>query len=196
MKNAMYVLLVLFAFSLPLLGQEDIEFSGGYQHASGDGGLDGFTLSIGWNPIPEFQLFLTYEGLYDHSTVGAFAFTSIGLTTVNSHMTSVLTGPRYFLPGVWKGHGRVKGHRLIPYVDAGFGESRLHSELTSGITGRVNSADTAFAWMLGGGADFRVYPHFTIRGDLGLLRTHFANSGQSRVRLGVTLVWSLRSRAQ
>jgi len=38
MKNVIYALLVLCAFSLPAFGQNDIEFNGGYQHASGDQG--------------------------------------------------------------------------------------------------------------------------------------------------------------
>lgn len=196
MKNVIYVLLVLFAFSVTLLGQEDLEFNGGYQHASGDGGLDGFTVGAAWNPIPQFQVFLNYDGLFDHSTLGAFALTSAGLTTVNSHMQGFLTGPRYFLPGLFKGKGRVKGHRLIPFMDAGFGEISLKTELSSASLGRVSDSDTAFAWMLEGGADYRIHPHFAVRGNVGLLRTHFANSGQSRIRLGATLVWSIRSRSQ
>lgn len=196
MKNAISALFLLLTFSLPLWGQHDVEFNGGYQHASGDGGLDGFTVGVGWNPIPRFQLHMDFDGLYDHSTIGAFALTSIGLTTVNSDMFELLVGPRFFLPGLIKGHGRVKGHRLIPWIDAGFGESRLHTEFVSPTLGNARSSDTAFVWELGGGVDYRVYPHFTIRGDVGLLRTHFANSGQSRIRLGATLVWSFRSRAQ
>lgn len=196
MKNVIYVLVLLLTFSLPLWAQHDVEFNGGYQHASGDQGLDGFTVGVGWNPIPRFQLYLNFDGLYDHSTIGSFALTSVGLTTVNSHLVELLTGPRFFLPGLFKGYGRVKGHRVIPFIDAGFGEARLHTELASPAIGTARAADTAFAWELGGGADYRIYPHFTIRGDVGLLRTHFANSGQSRIRLGATVVWSFRSRAQ
>ena len=111
-------------------------------------------------------------------------------------MQSLLTGPRFFLPGLWKGHGRVKGHRLIPWADLAFGEAHLHTELTSGPIGTVSAGDTAFVWGFAGGADYRFYPHFTIRGNIGFLRTHFANTGQSRIRLGATVVWSSRSRAQ
>jgi hypothetical protein len=202
MKNCTYVLLVVFAFSLPALAQlsafaqENIEFSGGYRHISGDQGLDGYTLGIGWNPIPDFQLYLSYDGTYDNSTIGTFALTSVGSTFVNSHLQEFLTGPRFFLPGVWKGHGRIQGHRLIPYLDAGFGEARLHTDIRQANLGAVQAADTAFVWELGGGADFRIYPHFTIRPDLSFLRTHFANSGQGRVRLGLSVVWSLRARSQ
>ena len=196
MKNCIHLCLVLIAFSLPALAQQDIEFNGGYQHASGDQGLDGFTAGAGWNPIPRFQLYANYDGLFDHTTLGAFSLTTAGQTFINSHMQGFLTGPRFFLPGLWKGHGRVQGHRLIPFIDAGFGEYHLHSELRQQNIGTVSASDTAFAWALEGGVDYRIYPHFTIRGNVGLLRTHFAESGQSRIRLGATVVWSIRARAQ
>jgi hypothetical protein len=194
MKNAIYALLVLFVFSLPAFGQEDLEFSGGYRHISGDQGLDGYFLGVGWNPIPKFQLHLTYDGTYDNSTLGNFAFTSVGTIVINSHMQEILTGPRYFLPGIFKGKEKVKGKIMIPYVEAGFGEARLHSDVKQANLGAVQSADTAFAWQIGGGADFRIYPHFAVRADLGFLRTHFANGGQSRIRLGLGVVWSVRAR--
>lgn len=188
MKNVLYAFIVMSVFALPAFGQENIEFYGGYQHASGDQGLDGFNTGIGWNPIPEFQLFLNYDGLYDHSTLGSFELTSVGSTFVNSHMVGILTGPRYFLPSV-----DIKEHKLLPFVDAGFGEYRLRNELRSAITGEVAVADTAFAWGLGGGVDYKIYRHWSVRADLGLLRTHFAESGQSRVRLGLNVLWSARS---
>jgi opacity protein-like surface antigen len=178
MKKFLYLLLAMLVLSLPVLAQENIEFYGGYRHISGDQGLDGYTLGGGWNPISTFQLYLTYDGTYDNSTIGAFALTNVGLTLVNSHMQEVLTGPRYFLPG----------------IEAGFGEARLHTDLRQVNFAAVQAADTAFAWQLGGGADFRLYRHFTVRSDLGFLRTHFANSGQGRVRLGFTVVWSARPR--
>lgn len=177
------------------MAQHDLEFSGGYEHVSGDQGLDGFSVGTAWNPIPRFQLFLNYDGVFDHSTLGVFALTSTGLALVNSHMESLLTGPRFFLPGLLKGHGNIKGHHLHPFLEAGFGESRLHTQLTQVNIGTVTAQDTAFAWMLGGG-DFRIYPHFTVRAYVDFLRTHFANSGQGRLRFGLGLVWSRRSRAE
>jgi opacity protein-like surface antigen len=187
MKNVLYAFIVLLVFALPAFGQENLEFYGGYQHASGDQGLDGFNVGLGWNPTEQFQLFLNYDGLYDHSTLGSFALTGVGSTFVNSHMVGMLTGPRYFLHSA-----RIKGHRIVPFVEAGFGEYRLRTELRSDITGEVASADTAFAWALGGGVDYKIYSHWSVRGDLGLLRTHIANSGQSRVRLGLNVVYSFR----
>jgi hypothetical protein len=194
MKKVFYSLVVMLMFSLPSWAQANIEFYGGYRHISGDQGLDGYTLGGGWYPIPQAELHLTYDGTYDNSTIGAFALTSVGLTLVNSHLQEILTGPRYFLPGVFKSHGHIQGHLLIPYVEAGFGEARLHTDLKSVNIAAVQAADTAFVWQLGGGADFRLYRHITARGDFGFLRTHFANGGQGRVRLGLSLVWSARPR--
>jgi len=199
MKNSKYcvfVLLALFAFSLPALGQHDYEFNGGYAHASGDQGLDGFTVGAAFSLTPNAQLYVSYDGLFDHSTFGALALTSSGLTFVNSHLSSVLTGPRVFLPGLLKGHGNVKGHLIHPFLDAQFGEARLRQNVTAVQLGTLSASDTAFVWGFGGGGDFHVYPHFTVRPFLGFLRTHFVQSGQSRVRLGVTVVWSRRPRTE
>jgi len=192
--KVLYLLLASLLLSLPMMAQANLEFYGGYRHISGDGGLDGYDLGVGWNPIPKFQLYLTYDGSYDNSTLGSFALTRLGATLINSHMQEILTGPRYFLPGEFKGHGHVAGHLLVPYIEAGFGEARLHTDLTQVNVAAVQSADTAFAWQIGGGADFRLLPHWTARADFGFLRTHFANGGQGRVRLGLGLVWSARPR--
>ncbi len=202
MKTVIYVMLTLLAYSLPAVaqlgkfGREDLEFSGGYEHISGDQGLDGYRVGMGWNPIPQFQLHLTYDGVYDNSTIGTFEFTSVGSTFTNSHLQEIMVGPRYFLPGAFKNHGRIKGNVLVPFVDASFGETRLHSTISNSAIGEINSADTAFSWGIGGGVDYRIYPHWAIRSNLGFLRTHFGNSGQGRVTLGLGVVWSIRQRAQ
>ena len=196
MKNVLYALLALVVFSLPALGQLDYEFNGGYSHFSGDQGLDGFTLGAAFGLVPNAQLYVSYDGVFDHSTFGALALTSSGLTFVNSHLSSVLTGPRIFLPGLLHGHGNVKGHLIHPFLDAQFGEARLRQTVTAVNLGTVNASDTAFVWGFGGGGDFRVYPHFAVRPFLGFLRTHFVQSGQSRVRLGVTVVWSRQRRSE
>jgi len=196
MKNIVYVSLLFFALSLPVWGQEhDLELGGGYQHATEDQGLDGYNVSFGWNPIANFGLFASYDGLYDHSTVGTFALTKIGQTSVHSHLQNLLFGPRIFLPGAFKKYSSLRGHVFVPFFEAGFGESRLHTELTQQNTGNVQSADTAFTWMLGGGVDLRAYPHFTVRPNIDFLRTHFADQGQSRLRFGISVLWSLQSRS-
>jgi hypothetical protein len=195
-KCSLFVLLALFAFSLPALGQRDYEFNGGYAHVSGDQGLDGFTVGAAYNLVSNAQIYLSYDGVFDHSTFGALSLTTTGLTFVNSHLSSVFTGPRVFLPGLLHGHGNVKGHLLHPFLDAQFGEARLRQTVTAVNLGSQNASDTAFAWGFGGGGDFRLYPHFAVRPFLGFLRTHFVQTGQSRFRLGVSVVWSRQPRTE
>jgi hypothetical protein len=145
MKKILYALLASLLLSLPALAQKNIEFYGGYRHISGDQGLDGFNVGGGLFPIPRFELYLTYDNTYDNSTIGTFALTSVGSTLVNSHMQEILTGPRYFLPGVLKSHGHVEGHLLIPYIDAGFGEARLHTDVRAVNIAAAQAADTLSA---------------------------------------------------
>src|ERR1700757_2982937 len=123
MKKILYLLASLL-LSLPAVAQKNIEFYGGYRHISGDQGLDGYNIGGALFLVPRFEMYLTYDGTYDNSTIGTFALTSVGSTLVNSHMQEILTGPRYFLPGLLKGHKHLEGHLLVPYIDAGFGEAR------------------------------------------------------------------------
>ena len=196
MKNALYALLVLCAFSLPALAQHNYEFGGGYAHVSGNGGLDGFTVATAYSPIPDFQLFLNYDGVFDHTTFGIFAFTQTGLTFVNSHAEGLMTGPRFFVPGLLKGHGNIKGHTLHPFIEAGFGDYKLHSSVTQVSTGTTSAEDRAFAWMIGGGGDFVAYRNFSARINLDLLRTHWVNEGQSHLRLTLGVFWSRHPRTE
>ena len=48
--------------------------------------------------------------------------------------------------------------------------------------------------MLGGGAGYVLSPHWAARANFDLLRTHFADSGQSRLRfvLGVAYTFGQR----
>ena len=194
MKNFLFAALLFVAFSLPLRGQEhDIELGGGYQHSTGDQGLDGFTVGAGWNPVSSFGLFFHYDGLFDTSTLGSFELTKTGQTSVHSHMQNWLVGPRIFMHGALKNHG-IRGHVFVPFVEAGFGDSNLKTEVSEVNLGTATVSDTAFAWMLGGGIDLRVVPHFTLHPNLDFLRTHFANQWQSRVRFGISVVWSRQTR--
>lgn len=71
------------------------------------------------------------------------------------------------------------------------GASHLNSTLEEPIQNVSRSAsDNAFSWMLGGGADYRFSPHWATRFKLDFLRTHFVDTGQSRFRLGVGIMYS------
>jgi len=111
--------------------------------------------------------------------------TNVGLTVTKSHLQDFMAGPRIYFPGVFAPHCGAKGHLPIlhPFVQAQFGESELWTEVSSVNIGTVTSSDTAFSWLLGGGGDFYFSEHFAARVSTDLLRTHFVDTGQSRLRL-------------
>jgi outer membrane protein OmpA-like peptidoglycan-associated protein len=85
--------------------------------------------------------------------------------------------------------------RLWPFAEVQVGASHLNSKLEDPTAGISQSAsDSAFSWMVGGGADYRLATHWVGRFKLDFLRTHFADSGQSRVRLGFGIAYTFGER--
>jgi hypothetical protein len=161
------------------------EIAGGYAHISGDEGLDGFNVGGSVFLAPKISLGFNYDGVYDTTILGTFALTNVGLTTSNSHLQDYMAGGRFFFPGVLKIHCGTKNALPIlhPFFQAQFGESNLYSKLTSVNIGTISSSDTRFSWLLGGGGDINFADHWSARVSADLLRTHFADSGQSRIRV-------------
>ena len=50
--------------------------------------------------------------------------------------------------------------------------------------------------MVGGGADYRLSPHWVARFKLDFLRTHFADTGQSRLRLIFGVAYTFGKRGE
>jgi opacity protein-like surface antigen len=88
----------------------------------------------------------------------------------------------------------MKGHFLEPFVELKFGESHLNSKVQQVPLTEVSASGTDFSWLLGGGADYQLNPHWNARFKLDFLRTHFADAGQSRLRLAVQIVYNFGER--
>ena len=163
------------------------ELSGGYAHISGNEGMDGFNAGVSVFLARYISLGFNFDGVWDTTILGsgAFALTNIGLVTTKSHMYDYLAGPRIYFPGVLKPHcGTANVMPILrPFVQAQFGESTLWTEVSSVNIGSVATQDTSFSWLLGGGGEFRIDRHFAARVSADLLRTHIADSGQSRIRV-------------
>src|SRR5579871_6270456 len=161
------------------------EIAGGYAHISGNEGLDGFNVGGSVFLAPKVSLGFNYDGVYDTTVLGTFALTNVGLTTTKSHLQDFMAGGRFFFPGVLKVHCGTKNVLpiLTPFFQAQFGESNLWSQVSSVNVGTVSSSDTQFTWLLGGGGDIRFADHWSARVSADLLRTHFADEGQSRIRI-------------
>lgn len=183
--------MLLFSVVVGLTGTcraQGLELSGGYTHITSDLGLNGFNIGASWWFTHRVSLAADYDGAYNTSRIGNFEVTSIGAIVVKNHLQNILFGPRIFFPG-----HEIHKHALAPFGEAQFGESHLSSKVQQ-VTGTVSSSGTDFSWMLGGGADYSFSPHWTGRAKLDFLRTHFADAGQSRLRIVFEVVYTFGER--
>jgi hypothetical protein len=160
------------------LHAQGLEFSGGWVHSTGDFGLDGFNLGAAWWVAPRISVAGEYDGAYDVSRVGQFEFTNVGAIASRSHLQDFLIGPRFYFA-----ERKMGRYSLRPFGEAQFGVSHLKSTIQEGTQPSMTNSDSAFSWMLGGGADYQLTSHWIARGNLDLLRTHLNEAGQSRLRL-------------
>jgi OmpA family len=183
------LLLATFVLSPTVRGQ-GLQLGGGYTHISGNNGTDGFDVRGAWFFTRRISIAADYDSSWDSSTLGTFTFTDVGAIAVHSHLQNVLFGPRIFFSTKW-----TDKHRLTPFGEAEFGVSHLSQDVEQQNQPTVSASDTAFSWMLGGGVDYRLFSHFSARGNLDLLRTHFANQGQSHLRLVLGIDYTFRTPA-
>jgi hypothetical protein len=172
---------------------QGLEVSGSYAHATSDFGVDGFDLGAGWFFSPQLSVAAEYDGMWDTSRVGTFEFTTVGAIVSQSHLQDFLIGPRYYFSSQKVGKN---GKRLLmPFAEAQFGVSHLNQSIQEGIAPAVSASDSAFSWMLGGGVDYSLGPHWVARGSLDLLRTHLNADAQSRLRIGIGIAYTFGTRS-
>ena len=198
MKSARFLLLFLSVLvSIPVFSQStqdvlskrNLELSGGWVHVTGDNGTDGFDVGAALWFSKRVSIAFNYDYARDNSALGAFALTSVGLVTVNSKLQNWLVGPRVFFPSV-----KVTRIHLDPFAEFQVGGTHLSQRLNSVSTGSTSASDTAFSWMLGGGVDYVLSPHWAARGNIDFLRTHLISSGQSRLRFVLGVDYTFRRR--
>lgn len=194
MRKGLALFLVLFLGSVTALAQRNYEVGGGYAYASGNGGLNGFNADVAVFFNRRVAFAADYDGVYDTSNIGTFQVTPVGNVTSKNHLQDLLLGPRVYFPGLIKTKNKTI-NLLNPFGEVQLGASHINSEIIQASTGsRVGTNDSAFTWMLGGGADVRLAPHWAARAKFDLLRTHFANSGQSRVRFVIGVAYFIKPR--
>lgn len=168
---------------------QGLEIGGGWSHVTGDFGTNGFNAGAAWWATNRVTLAVDYDSSWNSSALGVFAFTQVGAIAVKSHLQTLVVGPRVFFTTGW-----TTRHKLNPFGEAQFGVSHLNQKVTQVNVPTVSASDTAFTWMLGGGAEYLITPHWSGRINMDLLRTHFSNSGQSHFRLVLGVRYSFGER--
>ena len=185
---------VLLALALLLLlpnraSAQGLELNGGWTYITGDFGTSGFNAGAAWWFTKHVTIGADYESSWNATNLGIFTFTQIGAIAVHSHLQSFVIGPRIFFSTGW-----TDKHKLNPFGEAQFGVSHLNQRVQQANLPSVSASGTDFTWLLGGGAEYLLSPHWSARGNLDFFRTHFANAGQNRLRLvlGVTYTFGER----
>jgi len=183
------LLLLLATFALPpMVHGQGLEVGGGWAHVTGNDGTDGFDVRAAWYFTTRVAIAGDYESTWNTTTLGTFAFTRVGAIAVHSHLQDALFGPRIFFRTKW-----TDKHKLTPFGEAQFGVSHLNQKVMQANIASISGSDTAFSWMLGGGVDYRLSPHWSARANLDFLRTHIANEGQSHLRLVLGIDYGFRA---
>jgi hypothetical protein len=169
---------------------KNLEFTGGWAHVSGNNGLDGFNGGASVWFTKRVSVGFDYDHTSDTNALSNFGLTNIGLITVKSRMQDWMVGPRFFFHST-----EVKVlHTLHPFAEVEFGASHLNTTVTQVGLGSQEASDNSGTWLLGGGGDVLFSPHWAGRINLGLQRTHFAESAQSRLRLIMGVAYTFGSR--
>ena len=192
MRNLCVFLVLLLASPL-LASAQSVELSGGYTHISGDGGLDGLNAGVAAWLTDRISMGFDYDSAWDSSHLGAFELTQAGTIVSKSRLTDYLFGPRIAGPGLLKNKSHFP--RLWPFGEVEIGVSHLDSKLQiPAMNLNEKASDNAFSWMFGGGADYRLSPHWVGRFKVDFLRTHFADTGQSRLRFSFGIAYTFGER--
>lgn len=178
--------LLAFLFSCPQRASaQRLELSGGYEHVSGDLGLNGYDVGAAYWFTPRVTVAANYDGVYNNSNIGVFDLTNVGAILVSSHAQNFLIGPRVFFRA-----REINGHTFHPFAEFQFGMTHLNSTVQQVPLPSVSASDTAFAWLAGVGADYRLNRHWSLRTNVDFLRTHLNSEGQSRWRFGFGVAYS------
>ncbi len=192
MKTLLVIPILLFLFSTPSMAQNlhNLEVGGGWSYLSSNFGVNGFNAGADYWFTPRVSGVFSYDDTWNTSSIGTFELTSIGQIAIKSHLENYLFGPRFAFA-----NKKIKSYQFMPFAEFQIGGSYLHSEVQESSTGLNRTAsDNAFSWMLGGGADYVLSDHWAARANLDFLRTHFANAGQSQLRLVIGVAYSIKSR--
>jgi opacity protein-like surface antigen len=169
---------------------ERVEVSGGWTHLTGNGGLDGANAGAGWYFTDRVAIVSDLDFTWDTSKQTVFdLLPSTGAIKTKSNEQNYLFGGRVRIRG-FKPLKTLEKRKILPFGEILLGTSRLHQEIkdTNG-TISLAASDTSFTWAFGGGVDYTLSAKWVARGKVDFVRTHFADEGQSRLRLNIGLAY-------
>ena len=175
------------AFAQGLL--DDLEVSGGFNHTTGDLGLNGFNAGAGLWVSRRISLNFDYDYVRTNTTLGVLSLTSTGHTAIKNRLQDWLLGPRVFFPS-----HKINKYKFEPFAELKLGGAHLSQRIQQTLLPSQEASANTFAWVLGGGADYQYNSQWFGRVGLDYMRTHFADAGQNRLRFVLGVGYTFRPR--
>jgi len=169
---------------------DNLEFSGGYNHTSGDLGLNGFNAGAALWVNRRITLNFDYDWLAKNTTLGVLSVTSFGHVAIKNRMQDWLIGPRVFFPS----HVLGDKYKFTPFGELKLGGAHLSEQVAETTMPSISASANSFAWVLGGGVDYQFDKQWFGRAGLDFMRTHFADAGQNRLRFVLGVGYTFRPR--
>jgi len=191
--SSILIAVVLLATLMPshVAYGQGLELNTGWAYVTGNNGTDGFAVGGAWWFTKRVTLGVNYDDSWDTSPLTSFNVSSLGLVVTKSHLQDLMIGPRIFFTADW-----TTKHKLIPFVENQYGYSFLDQSVRITNVGYAEASSEKFSWILGGGAEYLLNPHWSARINLDLLRTHFGDEGQSHLRLVLGLTYTFGPRGE
>lgn len=170
---------LLFLGCLPIFAQSEtpkFDIFGGYSHVGNFNiGLNGWTASANYNLNRWLGLEGDVSGHYGSESLGpAVMFIPSIPNNITSHMHNFDFGPSV----------TYRTNKFNAFGHVLFGASQTNVSAAG-----MGDDDTAFSWVLGGGADYNFARKWAARFQLDLLRTNFFDQGDSHGRVSVGVVY-------
>ncbi len=177
--------MALLLLAIPALAQTEnprFDIYGGYSHVGNYGiGLSGWIASANFSLFHGLGIEGDINGEYGSEGLGQAAQLLPNVpNSIGSRMHNFNFGPNYTYRG---SSGKLDGFGHLLF---GFSHTNVNAA-------DIGKGDTAFSWVLGGGADYNFTTHWGARGQIDLLHTDFFNSGQNHGRISFGLVYHLGS---
>src|SRR5262245_61430204 len=129
MKFFVKCLFLLLLFAVPTFTWaqfEGFEAGGGYTHLTGNNGLDGFNVSIGWSVNRHVVLVGQGDFLWDNTRADIFDLSpTTGAIRSKSNYQQYLGGARVRIIG-WRRMAKLEHKKFLPFAEILVGESHLH----------------------------------------------------------------------
>jgi opacity protein-like surface antigen len=173
LKKAAILFCLTVLFSLCAVAQSSstgpsAELGFGYAHLTGDVGKNGWNATGALNFSHRWGIEADFGGYYGKDSILGF--------NVNNDVYTYTFGPKVMFT--------TGDERVTPFAHLLFGGGHESADTPLG-----SQSDSAFTWMLGGGADLNLAHNWAARGKIDFVRTNFFDNGDTHARLGVGIVY-------